>query len=148
MLQQANVPIPEQLTFVPINFKTEPIETGLLDADFDKQRTTLFIWEGVTYYLPLEAVNETLNAVKLNAPAGSTICFDYMTEAVPSAYAAEPFQFWIAPEMIEAFLAERGYSLEEHLTAEDIVRKYLTFPDGSVAGKTLPFFYFVQASVK
>lgn len=148
LLRQANVPIPEQLTFVTINFKTESIEARLLDAGFDKQRRTLFIWEGVTYYLPLEAVNDTLKAIKVTAPAGSTICFDYMTEAVPSAYSAEPFQFWIAPKMIEAFLAERGYSLEEHLTAEDIVKKYLTLPDGSVAGKTLPFFYFVQASVK
>lgn len=148
LLRQAAVPIPEQLSFVPINFKTESIEARLLEAGYDKQRKTLFIWEGVSYYLSLEAVNDTLNAIKLIAPAGSTLCFDYMSAPVPSAYAAEPFQFWIAPGKIEVFLAERSYSLEAHHTPEDIVRNYLSLPDGSVVGTTLPFFCFVQASVK
>ena len=147
LLHKAKISIPKQLTFVSINFKTDPLEEVLSKADFDPNQRTLFIWEGVTYYLPVEVVNNTLNSVKLSSPAGSTICFDYMTQAVPSTYTAEPFLFWIEPEKIEPFLAERGYSLEAHLTPEDIERKYLTLPDGSLAGKTLSFFCFVQACV-
>jgi methyltransferase (TIGR00027 family) len=147
LLQQANVRIPDQLTFVPTNFKTEPIEAGLLATGFDQQQRTLFIWEGVTYYLPLEVINDTLTAVKLNTPPGSILCFDYMTAPVPSAYTAEPFQFWIAPDKIEGFLAERGYGLVDHLRPAEIEKKYLTLADGSVIGKTLPFFCFAQSVV-
>jgi len=147
LLRQANVPIPAQLAFVPINFKTERIEAGLLETGFNKQKRTLFIWEGVTYYLPLEAVNDTLNAVKINSPVGSTLCFDYMTEPVPSAYTAEPFQFWIESEKIGTFLAEQGFEVTAHLGPTEIEKQYLTMADGSVADKTLPFFCFVQASV-
>jgi methyltransferase (TIGR00027 family) len=147
LLHQANIAIPEQLAFVSLNFKTDPMAEALKQADFDKNKRTLFIWEGVTYYLPAEAVNETLNSVKLNSPAGSTVCFDYMTQAVPSAYAGELFQFWIATEKIEAFLAERGYTIVDHLTPAAIEKQYLTRRDSFAAGKTLPFFAFVQAAV-
>ena len=147
LLRQANVPIPEHVAFVPINFKTEPIGAELSKAGFDQQQRTLFIWEGVTYYLPLEAIDDTLQAIKLISPAGSIVCFDYMTAPVPSAYTAEPFQFWIAPEKIEAFLAERGYSLVDHLLPEEIEQNYLTLADGSVTGKTLPFFCFARSVV-
>jgi methyltransferase (TIGR00027 family) len=135
------------VVFVPINFKTEPIERELLKAGFNQQQRTLFIWEGVSYYLPLEAIDDTLAAVKLISPAGSTLCFDYMSAPVPSAYTAEPFQFWIAPDKIEAFLAERGYSLVDHLRPAEIEKKYLTLADGSVIGKTLPFFCFARSVV-
>jgi hypothetical protein len=93
-------------------------------------------------------LNETLNSVKLISPAGSLLCFDYMTEPVPSTYAAEPFQFWIETEKVEVFLAERGYKVVEHLTAQEIEKKYLTLSDGSSAGKTLPFFGFIQAELR
>ena len=147
LLRQANVPIPAQLAFVPINFKTERIEAGLLETGFNKQKRTLFIWEGVTYYLPLEAVSDTLNAVKMNSPVGSTLCFDYMTEAVPSAYTAEPFQFWTESEKIGMFLAERGFEVTDHLGPAEIEKQYLTTVDGSVTGKTLPFFCFARIVV-
>ena len=147
LLKQAEVSIPDQVTFVPINFNADKIEEVLSAAGFDKNKRTLFIWEGVTYYLSAEAVSETLHSVKLSSPPGSILCFDYMTAPVPSTYNAEPFQFWIKPEKIEAFIGERGYRVLEHLTPEVIERMYLTLSDGSPAGKTLPFFCFVQASM-
>lgn len=148
LLKQAQVPIPEQVTFVPVNFNADKIEAVLSTAGFDKNKRTLFIWEGVTYYLPAEAVSMTLDSVKLSSPPGSSLCFDYMTAPVPSTYNAEPFQFWIKPEKIEPYLNERGYTIIEHLAPEDIERKYLVLNDGSSAGKTLPFFRFVQALVR
>jgi len=147
MLARANVPIPPQLTFVTVNFKTESIADALSNAGFDKARETLFLWEGVTYYLAPEIVQSTLDCVRRNSPAGSTICFDYMTEKRPSVYAGEPFQFWIDREQLPAFLSERGYGLVDHLGPADIARQHLTLPDGSPAGKTLPYFSFARASV-
>lgn len=147
LLARANVSIPDQVTLAPINFKTEALAAVLLKADYDPHQRTVFIWEGVTYYLSTETVNETLTTVKTHSPAGSVICFDYMTQPVPSTYTAEPFQFWLEPERIEPFLAERGYVITDYLTPEDMERKYLTLRDGSSAGKVLPFFCLVQAVV-
>ncbi|MEN6335535.1 MAG: SAM-dependent methyltransferase [Phycisphaerales bacterium] len=147
MLARASVPIPPQLTFVTINFKTESIADALSNAGFDKTRETLFLWEGVTYYLAAETVESTLDCVRRNSPAGSTICFDYMTQKMPSVYAGEPFQFWIGREQLPAFLSERGYGLVDDLGPADIAKQYLTLPDGSPAGKTLSYFSFARASV-
>ena len=54
---------------------------------------------------------------------------------------------WIGPDEIEAFLAERGYGLIDHLRPEEIENKYLILADGSVIEKTLPFFSFARAVV-
>jgi methyltransferase (TIGR00027 family) len=147
LLNAANVPVPEQLTFLTINFRTETLQDALLQAGFDRGKKTLFIWEGVMYYLPAEAVNDTLSFIKSNSPAGSTLCFDYLIQPVPSTYAGEPFLFWIGKREIEPFLSERGYRIVEHLAAEDMERRYLALRDGSTGGKVFPLFCFVQASV-
>ncbi|EGW39309.1 SAM-dependent methyltransferase [Desulfosporosinus sp. OT] len=146
-LNQSNISIPEQLTFVSINFKSDVLEKVLFKAGFDKNKKALFIWEGVMYYLPAEAVNNTLKFVKLNSPVGSTICFDYLTAERQSVNAGEPFLFWIEEERIESFLSERGYKIMERLTSKDMESKYLSVRNGSVVGKVIPHFSFVHASV-
>jgi methyltransferase (TIGR00027 family) len=146
ILQQSNIPVPEGLTFVAVNFKSDVLADVLRAAGFDKNKKTLFIWEGVMYYLPAEAVDDTLNFVKLT-PVGSSICFDCMTEPRQSVNAGEPFQFWLAEGKIESFLSERGFRIIDLLTATDMERKYFTLCDGSSAGKVLPFFCFVYATV-
>ena len=147
ILNKSNISIPEQLTFVSTNFKSDSLEDVLFKAGFDKNRKALFIWEGVMYYLPTEVVNDTLKFVKLNSPVGSTICFDYMTKEMQSVNAGEPFLFWIEEEKIESFLSERGYKIMERLTSKDMERKYLSLRDGSVVGKVMAHFSFVHALV-
>ena len=44
---------------------------------FDVNAKTLFIWEGVTYYLTAGAVDSTLVFVAKNSGVGSSIIFDY-----------------------------------------------------------------------
>ena len=40
LLHQKNIPIPEQLTFVSINFNTETLEDTLLEAGYRKDKKT------------------------------------------------------------------------------------------------------------
>ncbi len=160
LLQQAGVPIPEHLTFVSIDFAKESLADALGKAGFDRLRKSLFVWEGVMYYLPAGAVDQTFRFITGNSPAGSTLCFDYLVEAadmlerygvkesrsaMETTYCAEPVQFRIEEGTIGAFLSERGYSLVEHLTPEDLEREFLTLRDGSSAGKVLACFCLVQA---
>ena len=160
-LEHAGIQVPEQVTLVPIDFTRDRLEDVLGAAGFDPSLRTLFVWEGVTYYLPAEAVDRTLDFVRANSPAGSLLCFDYIADApdimerygvkeamtaMQTAYLAEPVKFRIPEGTIEAFLSERGYALIEHLTENDLEKRYLTLRDGSLAGRALACFRLVKAS--
>jgi methyltransferase (TIGR00027 family) len=115
-------------------------------AGFDRTKRTLFIWEGVTYYLPEAAVDDTLEFVRSHSASGSMICFDYMSQVRQTRYTGEPFLFFLEAEKVELFLRQRGFALVEHCLTEEVARKYNTYSDGSSAGATLPYTNFVRAS--
>lgn len=162
MLQQAGVSVPAAVEFVPINFTHDRLDNVLAKAGFDRGKQTLYVWEGVTYYLPARAVDQTFACIRRNSPAGSSLCFDYMIDAVDMAsrygvtqsqtlmretYHAEPIQFRISEGTLEVFLAERGYTTVEHLVASDIEKRYLMLANGALAGNVLACFGLVRASV-
>ncbi len=162
LLEVARISIPEQLTFIAINFEKDSFTEVFAEAGYDKHKRTLFVWEGVTYYLTPEAVDTTLDFIKNNSPAGSMICFDYSIDApdiderygvkqtresMKATYTAERVQFKIAEGTVASFLAERSYEITDHLTPEEMERKYLTLRDGTLAGKVVANLYLVRASV-
>ena len=161
-LQQAGIAIPPQLTFVSINFTRDRLGDALEASGYDSWKKTLFVWEGVMYYLPAEAVDRTLESVRSNSPAGSVLCFDYLAAAPDMAdrygvkesraimramYRSEQVQFSIPEGGIEAFLSQRGFRLIDHLTPEAMEQRYLKLRDGSSAGKVLACFRLAQAAV-
>jgi methyltransferase (TIGR00027 family) len=162
-LEQANIPIPQNLTFIPVNFKTDSLSDVLLENGFSKTQKTLFIWEGVTYYLRPHVVDRTLNAIRSISLPGSTIGLDYASrfpemmeaygvkalyEIMKSQVAGEPAGlFSIERGKIEEFLSERGFRLIGHYCAADMERKYLTLRDGSLAGKMTGHVCFAHASL-
>jgi methyltransferase (TIGR00027 family) len=147
ILKNKNIQIPGSLSFVPINFKNEKPEDVLLNAGYDSSKQTLFIWEGVMYYLGEEAVDKILNSVNKIAPCNSTICFDYLTEKLESVNPAEPFLFWIGSDKLESFLSKRGFRIIQHLNSNEIEKNFLTLKDGSLGVRSLNRFCFVLASV-
>jgi methyltransferase (TIGR00027 family) len=162
IVHQASVPIPEQLVFVPINFQTDNLKEALLGAGFSRDQKSLFVWEGVTYYLSAEVVDSTLSFIRSNSPTGSSICFDYtslspealngsgvnkLREHMKSRYPAEPNRFGITQGKLVLFLSERGYDIIEHLTPNEMQGKYLTLRDGSSAGILPPHLCLVHALV-
>ena len=162
LLQQNNIPVPEQLTFVPINFNKETLEDVLFKAGYNKEKKNFFVWEGVTYYLAPKAVDDTLNFIKSTSSVGSTVCFDYsshwpemleaygvkkLIETMKNDYSGEKTRFAVERGKIESFFTDRGYEICDHLTAEEMERKYLTLRDGSLAGHVVGIFCFAQASV-
>ncbi|NPU84453.1 MAG: SAM-dependent methyltransferase [Syntrophaceae bacterium] len=161
LLNTAGVPIPEQLTFVPIDFRTGGIGSKLRKAGFDAGRETLFVWEGVTYYLPPRVVGDTLKVIKTSSSAGSSVCFDYashsiekleqdrvmrLRETMKMNYPGEPTCFSLRDGEIEAFLSKRGFRILEHLTSEEMEARYLNLPDRSLAGVIPGVFCFVHAA--
>lgn len=161
-LQQAGISISQQMSFVPINFETDNLRDALMEAGFSREKKTLFIWEGVTYYLSTEVVDNMLAFVRSNSPSGSSISFDYaslsdealnedgakeLRKHMQSQYSNEPTKFGIRAGKIEAFLAERGFEVIEHLTAAEMNEKYLSMGSYSDVGKVPSLFCLVYATV-
>jgi methyltransferase (TIGR00027 family) len=75
-LQAAGIPLPESLTFAPLDFERETLAAGLVAAGFDLRRQTFFTWLGVVPYLTPEAMWVTLGFIA--SLAGSAhVVFDY-----------------------------------------------------------------------
>jgi methyltransferase (TIGR00027 family) len=166
LLQRANIPIPKNVTFVPIDFNKDTFEEVFFKAGYDKHKKTLFLWEGVSMYLEPAAVDTTLRFIKTNAPAGSTVCFDYEApwtslDWADVAAVEELGEFWqrnfprettqwsIEGGGINAFLSSSGYTIIDHLQAntDAIQRKYFNFHAALAVGHVPMIFGFVQAAV-
>jgi methyltransferase (TIGR00027 family) len=150
LLARAAISVPEGLTFVPADLAQDSLKDALLATGFDTRRKTLFVWEGVTPYLPAEAVDATLEFIRAHSPAESAVCFDCMCTfpGADEAYGVkehrafmtrnlggEPVLFRIERGEIATFLAAREFHLAEHLGPEDMERRYLTLKEGDCAGR-------------
>src|SRR5271157_5907593 len=59
MLASASIPIPANLTFVPLDFEHMTLAEGLASAGFDATQPAFFGWLGVVPYLSLPAFRST-----------------------------------------------------------------------------------------
>lgn len=75
-LEDAAIPIPNSLTFAPIDFEHQTLVEGLAAAGFDLAQQTFFTWLGVVPYLTEEAIWSTLGFMA-NLPNGAHVVFDY-----------------------------------------------------------------------
>jgi methyltransferase (TIGR00027 family) len=137
--------LPPQVHFVGINFKTDDLVERLRSHGYDTALPTLFLWEGVTYYLSPETVAGMLGLIRKHGPSGTGIAFDYATAKLDSINADEPFLSWIAPAEIPDYLQRLGFRLVEHLDRPAMTKRYLTLADGTVAEKSLTTFRLVYA---
>src|SRR5262245_26422178 len=67
---------PPNLTYVSIDFTHQKLGDVLLMAGYRSDQMTLFIWEGVTQYIPEGAVRSTLDFVATQSAPGSSIVLD------------------------------------------------------------------------
>lgn len=162
-LKKQKIPLPENLVFVPINFNTDTLGDALISSGYDPARRTLFIWEGVTMYLPAYAINDTLSFIKQNSGAESTLVFDYFFESVIdgtcTSYGAdklaesvsdlnEHFKFGIQEGKAIEFLEKNGFSLIAHYSPNEFEEKYLKDDTGYLFGKMYGFAGQVYAKLK
>ncbi|MET0404814.1 MAG: class I SAM-dependent methyltransferase [Cystobacter sp.] len=137
-LSSASIPIPEHLTFAPVDFESQTLEEGLRAAGLPWDQPALFCWMGVTYYLTLEAFQNTL-AFMATRPPGSGIVLDYLLtrerlnelerrtlEGASQRVASmgEPFTISFTPEQMTAHLTAAGFTDLEDLDSHDINTRY------------------------
>jgi methyltransferase (TIGR00027 family) len=150
ILARKRVPLPEQLTFTPIDFNKQSLSEVLTAAGYVADQRTLFLWEGVVMYLTPDAVNGTLAFIRDSSAEGSRVVFDYVHASVlrqehryygeaaifaTVSRAGEGWTFGIEEGGIEGFLSERGFGLVSHYTSSDLEREYLTSADGTLFGR-------------
>ncbi len=137
-LEDAGITLPGDLTFVPVDFKTQTLSVGLLRAGYDPGRCTFFSWLGVTEYLTARAVTAILRFIA-SAPAGSVVVFDYilspslLTPAQRSRYNAlaqrvasvgEPWQAFFDPGLLTTDLGAMGFKYVKDNNPEEINAMY------------------------
>jgi len=163
-LRKAQVDIPNHITLAPINFNRESLITVLEKAGYDKRKKTLFLWEGVIYYLDSESVDTTMELVRCSSHPESKIALDYVisnSEKNMSYYGAKEFfqtmkkhhgnedlTFAIDEGEAESFFRQKGLKIINHLDNEEIERTFLLNEDGSSIGKITGAFRFALASPK
>jgi methyltransferase (TIGR00027 family) len=146
-LKNSNIKIPERVSYLEVNFKNENFADELVKSGFDTSLRTLFIWEGVTYYLKEDDIRRTLELINKHAPLGSMVCFDYMTQKIESVNQSEPFLFWMQPEELSVLLSDYGFNIIEHISPSEMEKRFLANPNGDPIEKTLPYFCFVKAAI-
>jgi methyltransferase (TIGR00027 family) len=155
--------LPDYVTYVPIDFSSQNIPDELARAGYDSGQKTFFVWEGVTYYIPGEAVESTLAFIAERSVPGSAVVFDYMPLAAvkgdfktyPDARSlsfwvankGEPFMFGIPGGQGEAFVRERGLVPVSDLGPKELEARYLTRSDGTLDGPCASFFRIMHAKV-
>jgi methyltransferase (TIGR00027 family) len=122
-LREAGIGLPDNLTFVSLDFEHKALSEGLAETGFDECQAAFFGWLGVVPYLTLDAFRATLSAIA-RLPAGTAVSFDYvfppetlspkrrMVFDVLSqrvAAAGEPFRLFFTPEELESELRRAGF---------------------------------------
>jgi len=162
-LQKAGIDIPEEACLIPIDFNMESLPDTLRLAGFATDKKTLFIWEGVSYYLSPDAVEATLEFIKEHTHKESVIAFDYIVPVsknnidnyygaidffrmMKKNHADEVLRFSIPEKEIAFFLKQKGLRILDHYTDDEIERFFLSRKDGTTFGQITGHFRFVTAS--
>jgi len=129
---------PRNMVYVPIDFNEESLDK-LLTFGFDTSQKAVFVWEGVTHYLSVDAVDGTLAWIRKNASPGSRIIFDYIDSKALSVkqkrgeikrmqryqrFTGEGLVFGIVRDQIDDFMQKRGYCNTVNVGATELSKLY------------------------
>ena len=138
--------IPSGLSLIPLDFNIDKLNI-LSQYGFDKKIPTVYIWQGVTYYLRRESVSDVLDFIKSQMVTGSVFMFDacsplmtYKNDQIPGIRAqidklneiGEPYIFGMDSNEMEAWLKKKGFNNIKIQKQVDLEVKYLhrrTLPD-------------------
>lgn len=138
---------PEHVTYVPIDFNRDDLGATLLAAGHDGSARTLFVWAGVSPYLPEESVAEVLLWVGEHRDPPASIVFDAIWAGVVDgsrdyphaaearegvAEAGEPFRWGIPEGRTDETLSRFGLRTERVLDQEEVRTAYLRRSDGTL----------------
>lgn len=131
--------LPPQVRYVAIDFNQQTLSDCLAAHGYDPRAKTVFLWQGVTYYLDSEAVDGTLGFIAQHSGPGSSLVFDAIDSALLTAppdhrevrnmrryrgMTGEDLRFGIPLAQVEAFLAQRGFAQIHTVGSEELKALY------------------------
>ena len=134
-LAAARIPVPDQVSYVPVDFTRDRLASRLGQAGFDPARPALVSWLGVTMYLTRDAISAALAGIGGFAP-GTELVADYMlpdglrgpdgdsyVESVgaESARQGEPWLSFLSPADMTGLLISNGFGTVVHTSQRDAV---------------------------
>lgn len=152
---------PPGLVFVEVDFARDALGERLDAAGYSRTARTVFLWEGVCFYLPAEAVDAVLQFVRDASGAGSTIVFDFLHRGIVAgtdtsfaaqeqrAYVAkkgEPYLFGFDPPELEGFLAARGFTVDRAIHPPEMQARYLAHAPKDSHAHRLASFYSIAVA--
>ena len=125
---------------VPIDFARESVDERLLTAGFEPEARTIWVWEGVSMYLPEQIVRRTLELFgRLSGHGSRAVCDllsdprrkDIMAGAQLHALGlamgwiySEPFLWHCPQDRIAEFFASCGLRVLEDLGMDELTGRY------------------------
>lgn len=149
-LKKRGITVPDNLVFISIDFNREVLADKLAENNFQKDKRTLFIMEGLLMYLDREAIEGTFELVNQYAGPGSEIVFDYVFTSVLRGEnslkgeqdavamvkeAQEEWTFGLDEGEISSFLNKYQMRLKEHLNPEELEKRYFQDDKGRKIGR-------------
>jgi methyltransferase (TIGR00027 family) len=151
---------PDHVTFAAVDFTRDNLAEALDAAGHERSARTLFVWSGVSPYLPEDAVAEVLSFVGGHGSPRTSIVFDacwaevidgsreyYGATELRKAVAqgGEPLRWGIPEGRVEETLARFGLKAERSLDSEAGRAAYLTHSDGTLHDQPYGFGVLVHA---
>lgn len=129
--------VPDNVTFIPINFEMESVTSKLEKVGFAKDAKTLLLIEGEVQYLKPELVRQTMASILGLTGTGSHLILEYgeagMTDWQESG--VEHLKFGLNEKVVDLFLAEASYRLLDRKDAKTLEKTYFTDTRGRVRNK-------------
>ncbi|MET8649088.1 class I SAM-dependent methyltransferase [Nocardia aurea] len=137
-LAETGIAIPPSLTFAPVDFEQSTLASGLASAGFDRARPAVFVWLGVTMYLTLPSIHDTLRYIADQGGAAEVV-FDYLYPAATAtpeygtaqreradrvAAVGEPWLSYFTADRIRADLVDSGFARVEDRSAAQLLAVY------------------------
>jgi methyltransferase (TIGR00027 family) len=151
--------LPDHVKYVPVDFDKESLEEQLIENGYDKNLKTLFILEGVTYYISQETADNILSFVAKKSGEESSIIFDYIYIRAISGeqkrgeitrmkryrrFTGERIVFGVEEGTIKKYLEERDFYKVVNATNEDFEKLYFEGKNINIA----PVYAIAHATVK
>ena len=137
-LDELGIEVPHSVVFAPVDFEHQTLREGLEEAGFQFASPAVFSWIGVTMYLTLGAINDTLATIGQCRP-GSRVALTYnqprrvldaFSLAVTTTFAAiatemgEPFLSLFVTDEIDALLRNHGFGEIAHFGPKEAREVY------------------------
>lgn len=153
--------LPSHVVFVNADVGSEELFKRLSEYGYDQSQKTLFIMEGLLYYIPPDGVKNLLSFIAQNSGNGSKMIFDYFPQSMVDGtcelevgnrihkrvkQSGEPLKFGIDDGTVKKFLKELGFSHIQDVTSADYKKAY--FYGKNKNREVCSLYSFVHATVE